>query len=263
MDILLGADLIHLFPKLDYTVEKLGLYMSFLMEQYIVMGQMPDNAPEEQLEVIRRFSEEHGSEWLRSTTISRPRDAVMQPRRPASPEVIVRGPDQREVTYTASSSVSGTTLRPAATAQPDPTTTISQRSVAPPTDVPATSVQRLPPSQRPLRPARAGPPHWVIQLATSRHPVKRKKPLAVILPPRPPRSQRRMEARPRDPGDMVTLRIRLSWSVPMVLGILLFILGLLASAPMGSRPTIATTGPTMWRFFLCWSPPAAMQPCLT
>ena len=52
--------MIHLFPKLDYTVERLGLCMSFLMERYIVMGQMPDNAPEEQLEVIRWFSEEHG-----------------------------------------------------------------------------------------------------------------------------------------------------------------------------------------------------------
>ena len=31
VDILLGADMIHLFSKLDHTVEKLGLYMSFLM----------------------------------------------------------------------------------------------------------------------------------------------------------------------------------------------------------------------------------------
>ena len=28
--ILLGADMIHFFPKLDHTVEKLSLYMSFL-----------------------------------------------------------------------------------------------------------------------------------------------------------------------------------------------------------------------------------------
>ena len=40
MDILLGADMIHLFPKLDYTVEKLGLYMSFLTKRYIMMGQL-------------------------------------------------------------------------------------------------------------------------------------------------------------------------------------------------------------------------------
>ena len=32
VDILLGADMIHLFPKLDYTVEKLSLYLSFLTQ---------------------------------------------------------------------------------------------------------------------------------------------------------------------------------------------------------------------------------------
>ena len=41
VDIMLGADMIHLFPKLDHTVKKLSLYMSFLTERYIVMGQMP------------------------------------------------------------------------------------------------------------------------------------------------------------------------------------------------------------------------------
>ena len=30
---LAGADMIHLFPKLDHTVEKLSLYMSFLTER--------------------------------------------------------------------------------------------------------------------------------------------------------------------------------------------------------------------------------------
>ena len=50
VDILLEADMIHLFPKLDHTVEKLSLYMGFLTERYIVMGQMPDNAPEDQLD---------------------------------------------------------------------------------------------------------------------------------------------------------------------------------------------------------------------
>ena len=233
VDILLGADMIHLFPNLDYTVEKLSLYMSFLTEWYIVMGQMPDNAPEEQLEVIRRFSEEHGGGRLRSTTTSRPRGAGMQPRRPASLEVTVRGPDRREVMYAASPAVSGTTRRSATTAQPNSTTTVNHRHVAPPTDVPVTSVRRPPPSQRPPRPARTGPPHWAIPLATSKHTVKRKKPPVVILPPRPPRGQRRMEMRPRDLGDLVTLRYRLSWSFPAVLGILLFILGLLTGRSHG------------------------------
>ena len=236
MDILLGVDMIHLFPKLDHTVGKLGLYMSFLTEryEYIVMGQMPDNAPEEQLEVIRRFSEEHSGGWLRSTTTSRPRSAVMSPqRRPASLGATVRGPDRREVTHIASSAVSRTALGPATTAQLNAATTVNHRPVAPPTDVPATSVQRPPPSQRPPRPARTGPPHWAIPLATSKHPVKRKKPPLVILPPRLPRGQRRMEVRPRDPGDLVTLRFRLSWSVPAVLGILLFILGLLTGRSHG------------------------------
>ena len=68
MDILLGADMIHLFPKLDNTVEKLGLYMSFLTGRYIVMGQLPDNVLEEQLETIRRFSEEHSGRGLHLTT---------------------------------------------------------------------------------------------------------------------------------------------------------------------------------------------------
>ena len=36
-----------------------------------------------------------------------------------------------------------------------------------------------------------------------------------------------MEDKPEDPGDLVGLRFRLSWSIPVVLGILLFILGLL------------------------------------
>ena len=181
--------------------------MSFLTERYIVMGQMPDNAPEEQLEV-RRFSEVHSGGRLRSTTTSRSRSVIMPPRRrPASLEVTVRGPDRREVKYAASSVVSGTVLGPAATAQPNLTATIRHRPVAPPTDVPATSVRRLPPSQRPPRPARAGPPHWAIPLATSRHPIKRKKPPVVIQlpvviqPPRPPRGQRRMEMRPRGSGD--------------------------------------------------------------
>ena len=94
VDILLGADMIHFFPKLDHTVKKLSLYMSFLTERYIVMGQMPDNAPEEQLEAIRQFTEEHSGGGQPSTTIPRPRSVIMPPRRrTASLEVTVRGPD--------------------------------------------------------------------------------------------------------------------------------------------------------------------------
>ena len=54
VDILLGADMIHLFPKLDHSVERLSLYLSFLTERYMVMGQMPNNSLEEQLENIVR-----------------------------------------------------------------------------------------------------------------------------------------------------------------------------------------------------------------
>ena len=42
-----------------------------------------------------------------------------------------------------------------------------------------------------------------------------------------------MEVKSRDPEDLVTLRFRLSWSILMVLGILLFILGLLTSCSHG------------------------------
>ena len=85
VDILLGADMIHLFPKLDYTVEKLSLYMSFLTKRYIVMGQLPDNAPEEQLAVIRRFTEEHSGRGLRLINLPRLGSTPAQPpRRQAS-----------------------------------------------------------------------------------------------------------------------------------------------------------------------------------
>ena len=128
VDILLGADMIHLFPKLDHTVEKLSLYMSFLTERYIVMGQMLDNAPEEQLEVIRRFTEEHSSGRLPSTITSRPRSLIMPPhRRPASLEVTVRGPDRREVTYSTSSAVSGTAPRQTFPAPPGPQAAANHR----------------------------------------------------------------------------------------------------------------------------------------
>ena len=185
------------------------------------MGQLPDNALEEQLEVIRRFSKEFSGRGPRRTTIPQDRSAAISPPRgPASLGTAIRGPGRRRDASMGSPAVSGTAPGPAATTQPGPATAIRNRPVAPPTDVPVTSIWRLPPSQRPPRAARAGPPHWAIPLAASRHPVKRKKPPAVVLPSRPPRGQRRIEAEPRDPGDLVTLRFRLSWSVPAVLGIL-------------------------------------------
>ena len=116
---------------------------------------------------------------------------------------------------------------------PGPQTAATRRAVAPPTDVPTASVQRPPPSRRPPRPLKTGPPHWAIPMATSRHPIKRKKPPTVIQPTRPARGQRRTEDKPGSPGDLVTLRFRLSWSIPVVMGILLFILGLLAGSSHG------------------------------
>ena len=93
VDILLGADMIHLFPKLEYTVERLGLYMSFLTHRYIVTGQLPENAPEEQLDVIRRFEEEHNSAGLRLTSLPRLGYTPAQPpRRRARPGTALRGP---------------------------------------------------------------------------------------------------------------------------------------------------------------------------
>ena len=188
VDILLGADMIHLFPKLDHTVEKLSLYSLHELPhgRYIVMGQMPDNALEEQLEAIRRFTEEHSGGGLPSTIIPRPRSVIMPPRRrAASLKVTVRGPNRREVTYSASSAQSGTAPRQSMLPPPGPQTDATHRAVAPPSDVPTASVQRLPPSQRPPRPAKTGPPHWAIPMATSRHLIKRKKPPVVIQPARP------------------------------------------------------------------------------
>ena len=118
--------------EVDHTVEKLSLYMSFLTEWYIVMGQMLDNAPEEQLEVIRRFTEEHSSGRLPSTITSWPRSLIVPPhRRPASLEVTVRGPDRREVTYSTSSAVSGTAPRQTFPAPPGPQAAANHRPVAP------------------------------------------------------------------------------------------------------------------------------------
>ena len=100
-------------------------------------------------------------------------------------------------------------------------------------DVPAVSVRRLPPLQRPPRPVKTGLPYWAIRNATSKLLAKRKKPPAVVQPARPARSQRRMEDKPEELRDLVTLRFKLSWSIPAVLGILLFILSLLTGRSHG------------------------------
>ena len=147
VDILLGADMIHLFPKLDYTVEKLSLYMSFLTQRYIVMGQLPDNAPEEQLAAIRRFSEEHRGAGLRLINLPRLGYTPTQPpRRRASPGTALRGPGGRGAS-SDNPAVSGTALGPTLMAPSAPA--ITTRPAPPPTDVPLTTVRRLPPSQRP------------------------------------------------------------------------------------------------------------------
>ena len=160
VDILLGADMIHLFPKLDYTVEKLSLYMSFLTERYIVMGQMPDNAPEEQLAVIRWFTEEHSGRGLHLINLPRLRYTPTQPpRRQASLRTTPGGPSRREATST-NPVVSGTAPEPPTIIQPAPAAPF--RPTSSPTDVPLVPVRRLPPSQRPPRAARAWPPHWAI-----------------------------------------------------------------------------------------------------
>ena len=131
MDILLGADMIHLFPKLDYTVEKLSLYMSFLTKRYIVMGQLPDNAPEEQLAVIRQFTEENSGRRLHLITLPRLGSTPAQlPRRQASLRTTPGGPNRREAT-SINSAVSGTKLEPATITQPVPTATFGP--AAPPT----------------------------------------------------------------------------------------------------------------------------------
>ena len=126
VDILLGADMIHLFPKLEYTVERLGLYMSFLTHRYIVTGQLPENAPEEQLDVIRKFEEEHSSAGLR--LISLPRlgyTPAQPPRRWARPGTALGGP--------AGGGVSNTNSAPSGTA---PRQASMPSSAPPPTDVP-------------------------------------------------------------------------------------------------------------------------------
>ena len=205
MDILLGADMIHLFPKLDYTVEKLSLYMSFLTQRYIVMGQLPDNAPEEQLAAIRRFTEEHSGAGLRLINLPRLGYTPTQPpRRCASPGTALGGSGRRG-SSSNNPAVPGTAPEPTPTA---PSTTASSiRPAAPPIDVPLTTVRRLPPSQRPPRAARVGPPHWAIPLVTSTHPAKKKKIPAVTPPFGAPGGQRRMRARTEPLRDLVTLSV--------------------------------------------------------
>ena len=106
----------------------------------------------------------------------------------------------------------------------------NNQPTAPPDDVPAVFVQRLPPSQRPLRPARTTPQHWAISNAASKHTAKKKKLPVPALAKAPIRGQKRTEDEPR---DMVTLRFRLSWSIPAMLGLPLFILGLLTGCSHG------------------------------
>ena len=159
--------MIHLFPKLDYTVEKLSLYMSFLTQRYIVMGQLPDNAPEEQLDVIRRFREEHSGAGLRLINLPRLGHTPTQPpRRQASPGTVFGGPSGRRAS-SSNPAVSGTALGQAFTAPSAPA--VHTRPDPPPTDVPPTIIRRLPPSQRPPRATRVGPPHWAIPLVASRY----------------------------------------------------------------------------------------------
>ena len=156
------------------------------------MGQLPDNAPEEQLAVIRRFSEEHSGAGLRLINLPRLGYTLTQPpRRRASPGTALGGPGGRG-TSSHNPAVSGTALgqafmAPAAPAAPT-------RPAPPPTDVPPTIVRMLPPSQRPPR-------HWAIPLAASRYPARRKSTSAGTPPLKVPGGQKRMEARIEPPGD--------------------------------------------------------------
>ena len=136
--------------------------MSFLTQRYIVMGQLPDNAPEEQLEIIRRFSEEHSGADLRLVNLPRLGYTPTQPpRRRAPPGTTLGGPAGGGASNN-NPAPSGTALRQA----------FMSSSAPPPTDAPTTAVRRLPPSQRPPRAGRAGPPHWAIPLTTSRYPAR-------------------------------------------------------------------------------------------
>ena len=117
-------------------MEKLSLYLSFLTKWYIVMGQLPDNAPEEQLAVIRRFTEEHSGRGLHLITLPRLGSTPAQlPRRQASLRNAPGGPSRREAT-SINPAASGTALEPATITQPVPTATFGP--AAPPTDMPLT-----------------------------------------------------------------------------------------------------------------------------
>ena len=231
VDILLGADMIHLFPKLDYMVEKLSLYMSFLTQRYIMMGQMPDNAQKEQLAVIRRFTEEHNGAGLHLINLPRLGYTPTQPPRRRVSLGTALGGSGRRGAPSINPAVPGIAPEPIAVTQIAPAAPI--RPVAPPTDVPLTVVRRLPPSQRPPRADRTGPPYWAIPLATSKHPAQKKRLSVAMPPPKAPGRQRRTETRTEETGDLVTLRFRLSWSIPAVVGLLLYILGLLTGRSHG------------------------------
>ena len=154
--------MIHLFPKLEYTVERLGLYMSFLTQRYIVTGQLPENAPEEQLEIIRKKEAEYSSAGLNLISLPRLGYAPAQPpRRRARPGTAVGG--------TAGGGASNTNSAPSGTA---PRRASIPPSAPPPTDVPVTAVRRLPPSQRPPRTGKARPPYWAVPPTASRLPAR-------------------------------------------------------------------------------------------
>ena len=89
------------------------------------------------------------------------------------------------------------------TTQPVPTAALGPAT--PPSDVPLVTVRRLPPSQRPPRAARMGPPHWALPLATTKHPAKKKEPPAVPPIPKTSGGQRKTKTRTEEPRDLVTL----------------------------------------------------------
>ena len=177
--------MIHLFPKLKYTVERLGLYMSFLTQPYIVTGQLPENAPEEQLEANRKLEEEHNCAGLNLISLPRLGFTPVQPqRRRARPGASHGGPAKDRASNTHSAP-SGTAPR-----QPPMASPASQ-----PTDVPVTAVRRLPPSQRPPRTGKARPPYWAVPPTASRRPARQKRAASSTTPPRVLVDQRRTDSR--------------------------------------------------------------------
>ena len=173
--------MIHLFPKLEYTVERLGLYMSFLTQRYIVTGQLPENATEEQLEIIRKLEEEYNGEGLNLISLPRLGYAPAQPpRRRARPGTAVG--------ITAGGGASNTHSAPSRTVPRGPP---MPSPASPLTDVPVTTVRRLPPSQRPPRAGRVKPPYWAVPPVASRHPARPRRVAPSTTPPKASNDQRR------------------------------------------------------------------------